>query len=157
MHFPIIAIESLETEKADFVRILSYEDSILNDCCDYYGRVYDEKEREVAIKSEWLKELFDGVATIDEENETITFLDKDTIKNTIQDYLIRVTEDLHDKAIEGELTLYDLRCASKEYKEFSTLFYFDGCGHSSFGFIEEASYYCAGETFKIGNIFDAHF
>lgn len=156
MHFPIIAIESLETERADFIEELNYEDSTPNRYCDYYGEKYDEEEREKAIKSSWLKKLFEGIATIDEEKETITFLDEESVRGTIRNYLIQLTENLHSDAEKGELTVFDLRWAAKEYKGFSTLFYADGYGHTSFEYIEDAPY-CAGKTFKIGNIFDAHF
>lgn len=156
MHFPIIAIESLETEKADFTEELNYDDSTLNRYCDYYGEKYDEEERERVIKSEGLKKLFEDIATIDEEKETITFLDEDTIRGTIRKYLIELTERLHDDALKGELMVFDLRWAAKEYKEYSMLFYFNGYGQTSFEYIEDAPFY-ARKTFKIGNIFDAHF
>lgn len=155
MHFPIIAIESLETEKADFTEELNYDDSTLNRYCDYYGEKYDEEEREKVIKSGWLKKLLEGIATIDEEKETITFLDEETIRCTIWKYLVELTQRLHDDAVDDKLTVFDLRWAAKEYKEYSTLFYV-GYGQTSFEYIEDAPY-MAGQTVKIGNIFDAHF
>lgn len=154
MHFPIIAIESLKTEKADFTEELNYGDVTLNSRCDYYGDVYSEKERAEVIGSDWLKWLFEGIATIDVENETITFLDRESIRKTIHDYLVQLAESLLSDAERGTLNRFDLRCAAEEYKGSSTLFYC-GYGQTSFEYISDAEY-CAGMTVKIGNIFDAH-
>lgn len=156
MHFPIIAIESLETERADFMKDLPYDDPTFNRWCDYYGELYDEERRKDVIKSDWLKSMFDGIATIDVEKETITFLDKETIDKTIREYLINLTGELHGKAHEGKLCVFDLRFAAKEYKGHCTLFCKDNYGQTSLEFMEDASW-SAGETVKIGNVFDAHF
>lgn len=156
MHFPIIAIESLETKKTDFVKSLNYDDATLNRWCDYYGEPYSKEDRKGIIKSKWLKDLFDGIAVINEEEETLTILDKETVDNTIKKYLVNLTEELHDRAENGELTMFDLRFAAKEYRGYCTLFYTNGYGQTTFEYIEEMPW-LAGRTFKIGNIFDAHF
>lgn len=155
MHFPIIKLESLETEKADFETSLDYEDSTLNMWTDYYGELYTDSEREKVIKSNWLKEIFDGVATVDTEKETVTFLDSGTIRQTFREYLLELTTKLHEEAERGELRGFELRYATVEYKEFDAMFYID-CGYTCFELIENAEWH-AGETWKIGNIFDAHF
>lgn len=156
MHFPIIAIENLETKKADFVKSLNYDDATLNRWCDYYGEPYSEEDRKEVIRSKWLKALFDGIAVINEEDETLTVLDRETVENTIKEYLINLTEDLHYKAEKGELSIFDIRFAAKEYKGYCTLFYVNGYGQTTLEYIE-GTQWLAGRTFKIGNVFDAHF
>lgn len=155
MHFPIIVIEEAYTKKADFIDTIDYEDGTLNHYTDYYGEEYTSEERKNVIKSKWLKELFSGIATIDVKRETITFLDADTIKATICQYMVDLTKRLHEQAENGEMSCFQFRWAGVEYKGCSAMFY-KGCGFTSFQFIEDAPYY-AGQTYKFGNIFDAHF
>ena len=153
-HFAIIALERIETEKEDFMKELPYDDYTLNAHTDYFGDIYTEEERKAVIKSKWLKNLFDGYAEIDTKKETITFLDRETIRQNFKSALKDIVGDLYAKAVAGELSGFEFRYAGIEYKEHATMFYLD-CGYTSFQFIEDAVYY-AGETFKIGNIFDAH-
>lgn len=155
MHFPIIKLEPIDVPSEDWCTDLSYEDSVLNENTDYYGELYNDEDRRNVITSEWLEELLDGIATIDKKKETITFLDKDTIKRTLNAYYSELTSELHDKAESGNLEAYDLRRASKKFRDDETLFYIDW-GFTSLDFAEEAMYR-AGETYKFGNIFDAHF
>lgn len=153
-HFAIIKLESIETEKKDFSQELPYDDATLNEHTDYYGDRYTEDERQNVIRSKWLQELFDGFAVIDTKKETITFLDGKTIRSNFQTALEEITKDLYEKAVAGELTGFSFRYAGIEYKEHATMFYLDR-GYTSFEFIEDAEWH-AGQTFKIGNIFDAH-
>lgn len=155
MHFPIIKLEPIDLAREDWDRDLGYEDSTLNMWTDYYGQIYRDRERESVIKSEWLKKLLDGVATIDTEKETITFLDAGTIRQTFREYLLELTTRLHEEAERGELRGFELRYATVEYKEYDTMFYIE-CGYTCYEFIENAAWH-AGETWRIGNIFDAHF
>lgn len=154
MHFPIICIEKLDTPKEEWVANLPYDDRTLNEHTDYYGEMYTKEERLDVIRSKWLKDLFDGFATVDARKGTITFLDQDTVARRFKDYLINITEELYNKAKVHNLHAYELRLAGIEYKGFSTLFYKD-YGQTSFDFIDDAKY-MAGQTFRIGNIFDAH-
>lgn len=155
MHFPIIAIESLETDKADFIKDLPYEERTLESNTDYYGDMYDPKNRLKVIRSKWLKSLLKGYATVNARNQTITFLDAETIRKNFKRYLEKTTEELHRKATKGKLSGYDLLNAGNRYNNFSTMFYWD-YGQTSFDFIEDAEYH-AGKTVRIGNIFDAHY
>lgn len=155
MHFPIIKLESLETSKADFSEDLGYEDPTLNRYTDYYGEVYNNEDRKAVIKSKWLKELFEGIATINVSKGTIRFLDKDTIRRTFSEYLLDLTNKLYISAEAGELTGYGLRLSAVEYKDSPVMFFME-YGYTSFEFMEDAVWH-AGETWKIGNIFDAHF
>ena len=153
MHFAIIKIEALTTDKEDFATEL-FEDATLDRYSDYYGEIYSEEERREVIESSWFKDLLSGIAEVDTERETITYLDEDTIKDTFRKYLLDLTEKLRFKAEQGELTGFDFRYAGVEYKENPTMFY-ENYAMTSFEFAEYAVYR-AGETYKIGNIFDAH-
>ena len=154
MHFPIIKIEPLDLPREDWDVDLP-EDATLCDNTDYYGDIYSAGDRYVVIRTTWLKELLDGIATIDEDAETITFLDRDTIRETTQSYYKDLTEKLSEMAEDGKMSQYDLWVASRRFRDFYTLFYID-YGMTSLQFVDEAIYY-AGQTMQIGNIFDAHF
>lgn len=154
MHFPIICIENLDTPKRDWVTDLPYDDKTLCEHTDYYGEMYTKEERLDVIRSKWLKDLFDGFATIDAKKGTITFLDQDTVSRRFKDYLINLTEDLYEKAKVHKLLGYELYFAGSSFKGFDTLFYKE-YGQTSFDFIDDAKY-MACQTYCIGNIFDAH-
>lgn len=155
MHFPIISLEDMSVDKADFMSDIDYEDSVLNAHTDYYGEIYTEEERRRVICSRWLADLLFGIATIDTEAETITFLDAETIESTMRQYYIEITKRLYEQAEDGELRLYDLEEAAECFRGCDALFYKE-YGMTSMMFVREASYY-AGQTLKFGNIFDAHY
>lgn len=94
MHFPIIKIEPIDLAREGWDIDLNYEDSCLNEHTDYYGDIYPPEARQRVIESKWLKELLEGIATIDTDKETITFLDKATIQNTLYDYYLQQAETL---------------------------------------------------------------
>lgn len=154
MHFPIICIEEMSTPRKDWVNVLPYDDRTLNEHTDYYGEMYSPSERLEVIRSHWFKTLFEGYATIDAKKQTITFFDRETVERRFKDYLLNVTEELYEKAKCHNLRAYELRLAGSEYKGYYILFYKD-YGQTSFDFIDDAKY-MAGQTYRIGNIFDAH-
>lgn len=154
MHFPIIKIEPIDLAREDWDDYLNYEDATLNENTDYYGELYTPEERRKVIESGWLKELLEGIATIDTENETITFLDKETISKSLNRYFRERAAELLERAEQGRMRGYDFRDAGANFRGFYTLFV-DGYGKTSLDFVEGALYY-AGETKQIGNIFDAH-
>lgn len=155
MHFPIIKIEPINLAREDWDIDLNYEDSCLNEHTDYYGEIYSPEERRRVIESKWLKELLEGIATIDTEKETITYLDKQTIQNTLYDYYVQVARELCEEASKQRVSGWDFRNAGSRFRDFYTLF-MENYGKTSLQFVEDAVYY-AGETRQIGNIFDAHF
>lgn len=159
MHFPIIAIEKLDTPIENWVKSLDYEDQCLLEHTDYYGNMYLPEERKAVIESDWLKNLFDGIATINPNAETITFRDADKIEETIQTWFVNETAHLSYLAHAGECRAYDLRSAGEHFRGNWTLFYdcTDSCeiGLTSMDFIEDSVCF-AGQTVRIGNIFDAH-
>lgn len=154
MHFPIIKIEHINLAREDWDIELNYEDSCLNEHTDYYGDIYSPEARRRVIESKWLKELLEGIATIDTEKETITFLDKTTIQNTLYEYYLQQAKILFEEAEKHLIRGYDFRSAGERFRDFDTLFA-DDYGKTSLQFVEDAQYY-AGETRQIGNIFDAH-
>lgn len=97
MHFPIIKIEPIDRLRVDWDWDLDHEDGCLNEHSDYYGTIYSPEDRRKVIESKWLKELLDGIATIDTEKETITYLDKRTIQNTLNDYYLQAVSELSEK------------------------------------------------------------
>lgn len=155
MHIPIIAIEKIDTSVEDLLTDLGYEDDVLNYYTDYYGDIYSAEDRKEVINSDWLKSFLKGIATVDSEKETITFLDADTIQNTQREYLKRHTEEMYNRACSGELKMWEYRHSTDEYDDYSCMFYHD-YGKTAYMFIEDAHYF-AGQTVRIGNIFDAHY
>lgn len=159
MHFPIICLESYDIKVEDFEINLPYEDACLNEHCDYYGEIYDSEERRRVITSEWFKNLFAGYADVDIEKETITFRDNNTVYAVFSDYLKQLTETLYEKACKGELSGYEMHIACDSYDDCMALFFMNhdycGYGKTSFDLLDDAKLY-AGQTFRIGNVFDAH-
>ena len=155
MHFPIIAIEEMDTSREDWITELNYEDAVLCENTDYFGEMYNAQERLKVIRSEWLKNLFRNYATIDARKGTITFFDNDTCYVRFKNYLKRLTKSLHERAERDDLSAYEFRLAGKDYEDYSVMFYKQGYGYTSFMFLEDAHYY-GSRTFRIGNIFDAH-
>lgn len=155
MHFSIISLEDPSVDKADFLRELPFEDPTIEAFTDYYGDRYNASKREDVIKSWWLPKLFEGIATIDTENETITFLDEDTIRMTLKDYLRECVEKINERFEDGKLDFFEFREIGRHYKGADTMFYLDDHAETSADFMEDAIYR-AGKSYKIGHIFDAH-
>lgn len=153
MHFPIIKIEPIDLDRENWDIDLDYEDPVLQENTDYYGELYSEPERRQVIESSWLRNLFEGIATIDTKEETITFLNRDTISTTLNEYFHDCANSLF--AME-ELSGFDFRQVGRHFRDYYTLFVgVEGCGMTSVQFVEDAVFR-AGNTFRIGNIFDAH-
>ena len=153
MHFPIIKIEPIDLEREDWDIKLFRKDPVLKGNTDYFGEIYSESERRQVIESAWLKKLFEGIATIDTKEETITFLDRDTISTTLNEHFHDCANSLF--AME-ELSGFDFRQVGRHFRDYYTLFVgVEGCGMTSVQFVEDAVFR-AGNTFRIGNIFDAH-
>lgn len=155
MHFPIIKIEPIDLAREDWDIGLGYEDATLNEHTDYYGELYSPEDRKAVIESKWFKELFAGIATIDTEKETITFLDRGTIEKTLQDYYLEAAKSLYYEAQKERVSGYSFRSAGERFRDFYPLFV-EGYGMTSLQFVENAPYR-TGQTVQIGNIFDAHF
>ena len=139
MHTKIIRIESLDLPREDWKDYLDEEDETLLANTDYFGDMYDEEERRQVITSNWLKELLDGIATIDTDAETLTFLDKETIQKTLRDYYLSMAKKIMEEAENNCLSGYSFREAGRCFRDFSTLFY--TCyGQTSLDFVEDALY-----------------
>ena len=155
MHFDIICLEPFGSKREDWAEPDAMEDPVLIANTDYIGYRHSDHDRKMTIKSKWFKTLVSPYATIDTEKETITFLDRETIRKNFQDYLIEVTEKLHEQALERKLSGFEFRFAGREWKGYPTLFYMDGCGRTNFEMFEYAEWY-ADQTYQIGYIYDAH-
>lgn len=157
MHFPIIQLCG-DPEDIGVTPSEMYEDSVIQSWTDYIGDKYTDEERDGVIKSEWLKSLFEGIADIDPDKGTITFLSKDKITETLQKYFSDVIEKLSELDINESIYMlfWNLRDKGTHYKDCYFLFWKDGYAQTSMGFIEDTPFN-AGETLYIGDIYDAHF
>jgi len=155
MHFPLIRLEEIDRPVEDWDVNVDYDDARILEHTDYCGEIYSEEERKRVINSEWLSELFDGIATLDKEKETITFLNPDTIETTLSNYYIHLTSDLHIEALKKKVKAYNLYSAANYYKDCWSLFNIGEWWQTSMDFMDDAHWH-AGETWRIGNIFDAH-
>lgn len=154
MHFPIIEILGEGEERGYSIHGM-YEDTTLNYFTDYFGEPYSKTEREDVINSGLFADFFKGIATVDPEKETITFLSRETIVGTLHDYYVNLVNNLAAPATSISELFSELRFAGEYYKGDSMMFIFAGAGKSSMQFIEDAPH-LAGQTFKIGEIYDAH-
>lgn len=154
MHFPIIEILG-EGEWRGYSMQDMYDDATINYFTDYFDEPYSKKEREDVINSGIFADFFKGVATVDPEKETITFLSRETIVGTLHDYYVNLVNNLAAPATSVSELFSELRFAGQYYKGDKMMFMFAGYGRTSMQFIEDAPL-LAGQTFKIGEIYDAH-
>lgn len=155
MHFPIVEILSDGEKKGQFSHIFDEGDTTINYFTDYAGEKYRKAERDYLIHGDNFADFFEGIANVDPEKETITFLSKETIVGTLHDYYVNLVNNLAAPATSVSELFSELRFAGEYYKNDSMMFIFAGYGKSSMQFIEDAPY-LAGQTFKIGEIYDAH-
>lgn len=157
MHFPIIQISDCPLEKEDYISMFSVcEDSTIQAWTDYVGDEYSEQKRKELICSSWFKQLWDGIAVVDTEKETITYLDVETIYRTLKAEYQKKIDSIQESLESGTMcSAWKFRNEGYRWRNFCSLF-FDGCGMTSMELIEDAPYN-AGKTFYIGGILDAHF
>lgn len=157
MHFPIIQLCS-DPEDIGVTPSDMDEDSVIQAWTDYIGHKYKSKERKDVIKSAWLKSLFEGIADIDTEKGTITFLSKDKIEETFRNYFSDVVNKLSNMDVNEPVSMlsFYLRDYGTHYKHCYSLFWKNGYAQTSMGLIEDALY-DADKTLYIGDIYDAHF
>lgn len=154
MHFPIIEIVSDKNELGKFG---IYEDVTLEYFTDYYGDEYSEEERIETI--EQLKEFFDGLATVNVENGTVTVNSSGTIRHDLIEYHKKLLEKLRNEADKDESIsrrFLELRKAGHFYKDDDAMFFYDGGGYTSMQFVEDLVF-SAGKILYIGKIYDAHY
>ena len=155
MHFPIIEITS---SRENLGIGLNYEDETLNYFTDYYGEEYSKSERAECIKR--LVDFFEGLGTVVTSRGEIYLNNEETIRKNLLEYHKSVLEQLNKDAddYEGPIwrRFFHFREAGKNYKDYDTLLFFDGCGYTSMQFIEDLLFH-AGKTLYIGKIYDAHY
>ena len=158
MHFPIIEIKDKPVKKDERMSYCALcDDSCINYNTDYVGDEYDDDQRARLFDAEYLPKFFDGIATVDASNESITFLDDDTIRNTFDVEIRKAIDSLYKNKSKygGCVKPDDLAYIGNYWRGFDMLFFCDGAADTSGGFISYARYY-AGKTLYIGNVFDAH-
>lgn len=157
MHFPIIQLSNCPLEKEDYFSMFSVcEDSTIQAWTDYVGDAYSDQERKELIRSSWFKNFWEGIAVVDTEKETITYLDEETIKHTLNAEYHKKIDSIQKTLTEGRMhSAWEFRNEGNQWRDCDSLF-FDDYGMTSMRLIEDA-HYNAGETFYIGGILDAHF
>lgn len=158
MHFPIIQLDTVPLSEMKYPH--TYDDATILAETDYVGDEYNSEHRKHFIR-DILPNSFEGIATVDPEAETITFLDKDTIKHTILNYFKECVSNIkkhiddvefRDKAVWN--VGYAFREFGKYYKSYYYLFFHNGYAQTSIEFLED--YACHPKVMYIGHIIDAH-
>ena len=121
---------------------------------DYVGDCYNDINRKEYIKTE-LPELFFGIATVDPESETVTFLKSEEINKTIKDEIDKAVSFLRRNIALEDSTFYNFRHIGNCFRHDYTIIWSELSSYTSAQFIEEARYK-AGETMYIGAIYDYH-
>ena len=156
MHFPIIQIcKTREDAKENRITESDlYEDRTVAYFTDYVGDTYTEEQRKEYLRKDHLKNLFAGIADVDETGK-ISFYSEEEIRATLRKEYEKVLESLEEQSEEGHIRGYDLRAAGEYFRGSEEMFYFESCTQCSGGFMEDTPYF-AGKTFYVGAIIDAH-
>lgn len=155
MHFPIIRLTYKKENKAIDIDELKKSPAV-QQYTDYIGHKYSDEERKNEIGSEWFKNFFDGIAEVDANAETVTFHSEETIKHTLEDYFSDIMFKLSNTDQSVYSLFFYLRHYGTFYKHSHSLFDVDGVVLPSMAFVEDTHYF-AGQTFYVGDIYDAHF
>lgn len=157
MHFPIIQLDTVPLSEMKYPH--TFDDATILAETDYVGDEYNSEDRKHFIQ-DVLPGFFEGIATVDPEAETITFLDKDIIKRTIISHFKECISIIENKLDKVEFTNepvwqvgHKLRMSGKYYKT-EWLFYHQGYAQTSMDFIEDYVYHP--KVMYIGHIIDAH-
>ena len=118
MHFPIITLYNCKPTASELHTTPSgmYEDRTISYNTDYFGEEYTKEQRDKLLHSDYLKKFFDGIATVNPGKGTITFLDADTIRNTLADYASKQLDALKERLESRKLRLYDFRSAGDDFR-----------------------------------------
>lgn len=157
MHFPIITLYDRKPTASELHHTPSgmYEDATIAYNTDYFGEEYTKEQRDELLHSKYLKEFFDGIATVNPGKGTITFLDEDTIRKTLLDYASKQLDALKERLESGRMRFYDFRSAGNDFRGGDYMFWYQYGAFTSGQFIEDTPYY-AGKTLYIGVVVDAH-
>lgn len=131
------------------------EDSLVCSESDYLrGTVDDDIRRDIIHRD--LPGLFEGIATVDPEKETVTFLSRDTIRQTLRKEMAAVAARLMAEATKEEPNMFfwKVRQAGKRFRGCRDMFHID-CPELSGQFFEDAESR-HGKTYHVGAIISAH-
>lgn len=157
MHFPIIELKDHRIPKDERMSAYElYDDSCINYNTDYVGDEYTEVQRKNYLMSGSLQKLFEGIATVNVVEESITFLNYNTVDSTTRAQMKECLERLL-KSLEGDgrVRPNDLVYEGQLWRNHEELFHYESCAHTSGNLVSDAVWY-AGKTLYIGAIFDAH-
>ena len=101
--------------------------------------------------------MFKGIAKVNTRGfGSITFLDADTIRETIQKEMLDIAASIQNKILKGErVRPDDVKYRAECWRWYDDLFHVEGRVCTSGNLISDAVWY-AGKTLYIGAIFDAH-
>ena len=155
MHFPIIEITETKLPENEWASMYSMcEDACIEYETDYIGDPYNKEERQEALKGH-ITEMFEGVADINYEEESLTFKSREEIITALLKAKRDALDEVLDKINKGYHLFYDFRAAGKLFRGNCSLFWYAGGAQTSAQFIEDAPWF-AGKTMYFGNILDAH-
>lgn len=158
MHFPIIELKDKRVPKDERMSECElYDDYCVNYYTDYVGDEYTESERRDLFQNGGLQRLFNGIAKVNTKGfGSITFLDADTIRDTIKKEMLDIAAAIQNKILKDErVRPNDVMYEADFWRGFEDLFHVEGRVCTSGNLISDAVWY-AGKTLYIGAIFDAH-
>ena len=154
-HAAIVELQPYKVNKDDWVD----QNYMLNDPgiqyhTEYVGDCFSDNERKEYIKKD-LVELFSGIATIDTEKETITFLTEEEITETVMKEIQHAISKIRSGFSLGSDSFYYFRFYGRWFRQDYTIIWSELSSYTSAQFIEDAKYK-AGETYYIGAVYDYH-
>ena len=152
-HYAIVELQPYKIEKSEWVE----QDELINDIgiqyhTDYVGDLYSKEERKHFIENE-LPELFKGIATVNPAKETITFLSREEIKETMKNEINEAVSYIQREIDMGYDLFFNFRHIGRWFRQNCTIIWSELSSYTSAQFIEDARFR-AGETMHIGAIYD---
>ena len=131
------------------------DDDLICSESDYLRGTVDDDIRRDIIRRE-LPWIFEGIATVDPEKETVTFLSRNTIRQTLRKEMAAVAACLMDAAAKEEPNMFfwKVRKAGERFRECQDMFHID-YPELSGQFFEDAESRHR-KTYHIGTIISAH-
>lgn len=128
-----------------------FDDPVVLMRSDYTYDITDKKERRRIIQ-ETLPAIFDGIADVDVENETITITDFDKAYKIFCDWKKKTLTELAKEAP----SMFNIKTKLMNYNDFEEIFYVHFCQNSS-RFIEDFVNKDYGNVLKVGSIIGFHY
>lgn len=154
-HFNIIQLSSDKEDNKILVHRDFFNDPLFQDETDYIGDKLTGKDRRKAI--EHFKNTIGACANIDIVNETLTFNDKETVKEL---YIQQVQKAMSEfvESFADNRHGFGYYCLQKGIKKLSydTLFYYNDSGQTLASLLADYLDGYLPKTMYIGDIFDAN-